>query len=195
MHYGHRSSLLSPLLNQNSLPNPIHNSNSRISQFKVVRYRFNPALSPKFMVVYMVFSNLIGQLRPCLPENTRSPEVKLVRALLVLRFVRVNIFLRRWRCSRLDFQHRTGPPPIRIPLFANQSRLKSKTYLDSPESRPLTLLNSQSTQTSWESIPGTSSSKCSTWESRGAVVFFDHFCSYFCRFLTFVLKSQGNWSL
>src|SRR5271155_2423872 len=91
MHYGHRSSLLSPLLNQNSLPNPIHNSNSRISQFKVVRYRFNPALTPKFMVVYMVFSNLIGQLRPYLPENTRSrsiPEVKLVRALLVLRFVR-----------------------------------------------------------------------------------------------------------
>src|SRR5271154_7204336 len=111
----------------------------------------------------MKFSLSIGQLRPYLPENTRSrsiPEVKLVRAHLVLRFVRVNIFLRRWRCSRLDFQHRTGPPPTRIPLFANQSRLKSKTYLDSPESRPLTLLNSQSTQTSWESIPGTSSSKC-----------------------------------
>src|SRR5271155_2189926 len=122
MHYGHRSSLLSPLLNQNSLPNPIHNSNSRISQFKVVRYRINPALTPKFMVVYIFFSNVIGQLRPYLPENTRSrsiPEVKLVRALLVLRFVR-------------------------------------------------------------------------TWESRGAVVFFDHFCSYFCRFFTFVLKSQGN---
>src|SRR5271170_2777633 len=59
----------------------------------------------------------------------------------------------RWRCSRLDFQHRMGPPPIGIPIFVNRSRLKSKTFLDSPESRPLTLLNSQSTQTSWEKHP------------------------------------------
>ena len=39
----------------------------------------------------MKFPRSIGQLRPYLPENTRSrsiPEVKLVRALLVLRFVR-----------------------------------------------------------------------------------------------------------
>src|SRR5271156_5389366 len=81
-----------------------------------------PALSSD-PLVYTKFSNLIGQLRPYLPENTRSrsiPEVKLVRALLVLRFVR-------------------------------------------------------------------------TWESRGAVVFLIISGRIFCRFFTFVLKSQGNW--
>src|SRR5271155_5407589 len=44
-----------------------------------------------FLKGYMKFPRSIGQLRPYLPENTRSrsiPEVKLVRALLVLRFVR-----------------------------------------------------------------------------------------------------------
>src|SRR5271154_2387934 len=69
----------------------------------------------------------------------------------------------RWRYSQLDFQHRTGPPPIRISLFANQSRLKSKTF---PSPRR---------------------------ESRGAVVFWGRFRTYFCRFFIFVVKSQENW--
>ena len=72
----------------------------------------------------------------------------------------------RWRYSQLDFQYRTGPPPIRIPIFANQSRLKSKTYLDSPESVQTPHL-------------------VKTWEHRGAVGFLDQISSFFSHFFTF----------
>src|SRR5271170_187087 len=77
-----------------------------------------------FLKGYMKFPRSIGQLRPYLPENTRSrsiPEVKLVRALLVLRLVTMNISNGRsgWRYSLFDFQPETAPSEINILIWAD----------------------------------------------------------------------------
>src|SRR5271170_7655928 len=104
------------------LKNLILNANSRISQFKVVRYRFWSALSKKLMVgLYDFFecywtATAISTRKYPVPFDPGSQAGKSPPSTAV-REKEYRQWRSRWRYSQLDFQHRTGPPPIRISLF------------------------------------------------------------------------------